>query len=311
MSPRRATRVSFWLVAAASLPAIAPAGVTTRLLTPVMAQPGATVQPGKFKVPPLTPENRAAVRKAMAWNAQGQLCSFPISLRVTRGTLQDVVAGIQAALPQRAAIEVRANSPARYTLDLHGTTIGEILSGAATLAGCSVYAFNDHLLLATVDQLSDAERAEAKVFNSNLGEQIRVSAESNGQQVFLDVITSTLAAGAAANAPAGAESATGRAAGSLRLGDLSPELQQMIQQLMAWTLEKHRFPNLRMPRLTADGLVSFSSVGGQNSLELKFDSSQNSLYRWTESPQSPGVTWMASFPAVRETPPSRKQRKEN
>lgn len=281
-------RLGCALVAVTCWLAVAPANLSRWLLPPVMAQPGVVPAHGLIRFPPLSADQRTAIRKALVLSQQAEFCRLPIALRVTHGTLQDVVAHIEAAAPRHCPIEVRANSAARFTLSLANASVGDILEAAAKLADCEVYTFSDHLLLAAPSQLSATEQTElqqgkAQKGNDNLEAELESHAYSQGIHLFLDIIPATLLTyGASKTAANLGVIAPG---GQLALGEISPELQQMIQQLVVWTVQNSNkmLPGagiMQIPRLTPDALVSFSADGTTNTLAIAMTSAQRVSFKW-------------------------------
>lgn len=273
----------------ALLTVLVTSGSMVQGLTPATAQPGVTRTPGTLKIPPLGAAERGAINRILDWNKQEDLCALPIHLRVTDGTLQDLASRVQAALPRRVPIEVRANSTTRFTLDVPNTPVGEILKSAADLTDCNFYVLSDRLLLASKEQINQEELHEVKEWGNGINANPHWSNTFQGQQLFADTIATTLTQYAAVG---------GVNNGQVALGEMSPELQQMVQQLVNMQGREmggdgiHRPPPL--PQLLPNTLVSFSAEPGKSSLGVEAHSPQHYKFTWKSSHEANGSTFSSS-----------------
>ncbi|MBV9470255.1 MAG: hypothetical protein JOZ57_13545 [Abitibacteriaceae bacterium] len=236
-----------WLLVAVALISFTVPG-----LEPVLAQPMPAAKPLNF--PPLTTTEQATISRVLTLSHQADICAMPVRLKVTRASLPDLVARLKPQLPQHILLEVRHTSPARFTLNLQEATLRQVLQAVADLSDCNFYLLPDRLLLATEDQLTPEERAEA--------EQSAASARSSAPQQYLrpqamKALTNIIIAKLSAvqgqlsdRAIQGAMPVAFEGETVMAFGQLSPELQQTVQQWL----------NLfgTSSRLTPDATVSFA-----------------------------------------------------
>lgn len=229
--------------------------------------------------------DKAAVDRAIAFVAQVELCKTPISLQISKSSLQEIVVQVQGALPRKTTIEVRSDNPAHLTFDLKNTPASKVLQAVATLAGGKFYIFSDHLLVASEKQLSDAERAEIKTWANamNSSDQARGEAE----QILARFIASNLddqaldPSAEAGNSPVPPSDTAPDAIirkWEMRFGAIRPDLQVLVQQLVTW---HDRISRLAPLQLGADTILALESDPKRNiyRLQIKTDKPGNS-YRW-------------------------------
>ncbi len=224
------------------------------------------------------------------------VCKFPIDLKVKDASLEQVVAQVKKVLPPKTLIEVRGALPVRVTFDLHDTTVGGALTSVGSLAGCKLWVFADRVLLSPPGSLSGVENADIEAMTG--GEWSRnVAAGGSGwwakgqgeRQLLLtvaDVFEQHLAKNPAAVAVA-TINATGVGAVTrptpmtaptavLLFGDLSPDAQAIMQQLVQWTNAggHYRDPNIGLITLSSNTKITFDNsnphdveIAVQNPLE--------------------------------------------
>lgn len=247
--------------------------LTVHLLTLAMAQPTATVPASNL--PPLSPDNRASSSKTIGMVRLAEQATLPVHLKVTDATLEDVTVQLKQALGLKIPIEIRLTSAAHFTFGVQATPVGQILNSVATLAGGKLYVLSDRLLMAQANQLSATESQEAKewhrVFNDR-GAGVDSVDQFVGQarQVILDnIITWFQTVGQDKEQPGKAAPQTINAT-QVRLGDLNPDLHQMVQYVVTWN-NRRRDP-MAAP-LTSDTVISFdNSAPGSYRLEIKSQS---------------------------------------
>ena len=126
----------------------------------VLAQPALT-PPAKKSRKPLSPEQRAAFDAITKIAHIQSICGSRIDLKMQNVTLEDVVARIQRSLPnQTLAVEVRGARPVHVSFDLKEARVGEVLTPVAELAGCHLFVFGKGLVIAPMNQLTQAERLD-------------------------------------------------------------------------------------------------------------------------------------------------------
>lgn len=214
---------------------------------PLMAQPGGvTIQHGGNSAAPGSIRAMPApipLSTAIAWAKQEDLCLTPVSLKVEDATVDDIVNQLKTQLPSLSKLELRIDNPARFSLDLPHAPLAKILQAAATLMGGNLYVFSDHLLITTANQLGDDERGEAREWTQaasagGMGWSARSQARNR--------IIETLAGVMGKPKPEPPQPQPGHV---LRLedvpieplktlqvhyGDLSPEAQYLLSQLVQW-----------------------------------------------------------------------------
>ncbi len=244
-------RVGVKSVNALSLLAAFSVGVTQFGLTssPACAQKATGNAPRRTTE--LKPDSETAA-KSLARVQQEDFCKMQVHLKVENATLRKIAAELEILLPKEAQIEVRnANSATQFTFDLAKGSVGEILQAAASLAQCKFYVLSDRLLIAPRDQLSPAERADAKEWAKNQaviglgGWSARPIAERElSRAVFDELQQRRVAQGN--NSP-------------LRFGDLNNDSQQMIQSMVDWINESANHVNVRVP---SNATISIDAASG-------------------------------------------------
>lgn len=278
---------------------------TLALLTSAQAASTSATQPsvsGPVKMPaapPLPVPSRAAVEQATAMAEQTQLAATLISPHIVDASAQELAEQINGLLPHKTNIEVRVQNPARFTFDLQNKPAGQVLRAVARLSGCQFYILGDHWLLATEPQLSEDERAEIKEWNYRALDSNSAAYQATAQAsaVLTEFLAATL------TAPTGVQAATLAQADdaveeeplksrSLHWDDLSPDLQQLLQQLVTWEERplggaRPRFTPLQ---LTATTTIQLDYDAKYARLEIKTDPALANpvRYRWEagQSPQS-------------------------
>ena len=268
----------------------------------VLAQPA----PAKTDKPTfeLAPEKRETFRKFVDLANMENVCKFPLDLKVKDASLEQVVAQIKKVLPPKTLIEVRGALPVRVTFDLHDTTVGGALGPVGSLAGCKLWVFADRVLLSPPGSLSALELADVEAMTG--GEWSRnVAAGGSGwwaqgqgktqllsamadvfEQHFAKIATA--ATGGANNVvngattvagAAGTESISKKAASTVVLfGDLSPDAQAIMQQLVAWTNSEFRQANPRVGvvTLSPNTKITFNNSNPHDvSLDVKNEADSN------------------------------------
>ncbi|MBV9471042.1 MAG: hypothetical protein JOZ57_17530 [Abitibacteriaceae bacterium] len=243
--------------------------------SPALAQPGVKARLGTPDVAsarPFSAEEKATINKALALVQQENLCLLAVPLKVTNASLADIASQLQAGLPNKATIEVRKSSSARFTLDLTHTPVGQVLQPAATLTRCKLYVLSDRLLLAEENQLTESERAERVEWakTPNGGGSAEPSAAFRARWVLLNTIATRLD-----NVPtpsevkpqlttAGVPIANPLHTVQLRFGDLNAELQQALQQCVNLDSNEIQQPP---KQLLPDSLVTYAA----NPERIRFD----------------------------------------
>ncbi|MBV9471043.1 MAG: hypothetical protein JOZ57_17535 [Abitibacteriaceae bacterium] len=220
-------------------------------LPPALAQPATTKLPSP-SFQPLSSDTRAAIGKAMHLVRLMESIKVPLKLKVTNASLEDITARIKAALPAKVLIEVRQPSPARFTLELRDMPAAQILDAVAALSGNKLYVLSDRLLIAQDNQLTDAEHMEAKEWGqSNDAREHGWSAVAQADQIILPTFSASFQAwDSARNNPAGDHPTPI----VISLGELSPELQQLVQ--FEDTRTKAAFGRMTS-RLSPDTIITF------------------------------------------------------
>ncbi|MBV9471044.1 MAG: hypothetical protein JOZ57_17540 [Abitibacteriaceae bacterium] len=222
-----------------SLLIMAQANLLVGTLPPILAQPGIKTlpdAPNTMQFPPLNPEQKTAINQAISLVRQEDLCNVPLNLKVVNASIEDIAAKIRANLPPRTIIEVRLTTPARFTLELAAMPAGQILNAVATLGGGKLYVLHDRLLLTAEPQLSEAERTEAKTWITNISASGGVgwSARSQSRVLLLRTIGASLHEWSNTKNKVDGLPAQQGTPLQLRVGDMSPELQQMTQYIVNW-----------------------------------------------------------------------------
>jgi hypothetical protein len=204
-------------------------GIPT-LVSSVSAQP---IVPQAKKLKPLKSVDMARMDYLAALAEQENLCNTPVDLTAHGATIQEIADKLKVALPRLAPVEVRQASAARFSIDLQKTKAGQILESVASLAGARLYLFADRLLITQEAQLSADERQNAIDWlhsSGSNGSSMRARfkarvALTEGIVAGLDDLTTQVTR----NAPAGV---TGSNSQQFRMGQLDPELQQLIERLV-------------------------------------------------------------------------------
>lgn len=263
-----------------ALLAVAQASLILGAPGPVLAQPAISKPPTKTEFAPLSSETKAAVSKAITMVNLMNLIGTPIQLKVTNATLEEITAGINETLPERVTIEVRKVNPARFTLELKEMPAGQVLHAAATLTGSKVYVLSDRLLIAQENQLSDTERKEGKEWSKSLeAGGSGWSAIHEGKHRLLATASASFqgwAKSKSTNTSAGPVPEQATKAIKMSLGDLSPELQGIMQHLVIW--ERKRNGLVANAPLSDDTSITFDdSKLDSHSLSIKSQSQGNEL----------------------------------
>jgi|GEM_PF-4476760 len=179
---------------------------------------------------------------AVAWAKLEDLCLTPVALKVQDATLDDILTQLKTQLPSLSRLELRVDNPARFTLDLPHTSVGKILQAAATLMDSKLYVFSDHLLITKPTALQVDEKAEGKewaanTFNGGSGWVARPVVTRR----IVDYVARVMGKpGGEPRFPplpgAGLEDLPVAPLKTLhkRYGDLPPDVQALLQQLVQW-----------------------------------------------------------------------------
>jgi hypothetical protein len=119
----------------------------------------------------LSAEEKSKTERMMVWAARQQLIETPISLKVSDGTVTDIVAQIEKVLPQSAPIEVRDVAKVRLSFETKGKPLGEVLQALAALSQCEFSLLPERILLAPRKSLSK-EESKARLSNLSAGSQV-------------------------------------------------------------------------------------------------------------------------------------------
>ena len=231
--------------------------------TPPFSQPA---------IPALTPaEREAANLRAQRMELQRMLCVQPIDVKVSSGTLSELVKQVRFAMPN-ASIELRlsaedkaiqrqvdanevklaATKLPQFSFELKQTPMGTILDSAAKLSGYRFFIMPDRLLIAKPQQLTAMEQEQtgivaAKQSNLTAVEQAQVPPLTRevSQLVAGQLLESSLKKGASQQPT------------TLKLSDLSPELQKKMQ--MAVDLKSRAFGDSPM-LVPAESLITLDSL---------------------------------------------------
>lgn len=280
---RRLRRLPVWgLMACLTL---APHSISTQLtslLPSALAQ--TVITTGGHSISRSKPPDRVAVAHAIAMFQQTDLCQAPVTLKVADASLQEIATQMLAALPRKTTIEIRTRNAARLTFDLKGAPADKVLQSVAMLAGCNLYVLADRWLVTSENQLSPAELAEIKEWGtSGAG---RRSALTQAVTLLADFVTAELTKPLAHKADS--RPANGGQSDAIpvepveeapltrvqfRFGDIAPDLQPLIQQLVTWQENRPRssFTQSTRLHLTSATLVTLEYDAQYRQLAIKSD----------------------------------------
>lgn len=226
-------------------------------------------------------------------------CKRPITLKVTNATLEDVIAKARIAFPAKTRIEVRDARPVHVSFDLKATTAGEALQSVGALAGCKVWLFDDHLLISPLESLIPSENKDVdEQTGGEWGRSVAAggsgwSAQIKGVSTLLDAMVKVfdqrrLLTNAVATpvlttqntGPAATSQTQGNTASEagkspqpkptvVTLGELSPDAQAVLTQLVAWQNESSRRNPMYQPIILApDTKITFDESQEQDHVSL-------------------------------------------
>lgn len=163
-------------------------------------------------------------------------------MKVKDADLKTIAAEIIKTTKTEVPIEVRGEHPALFVFDLKDATVGRILASVAQLNGSQLYLVEDRIIIAPEEKLSQTERSHNTVWNGN-ERPIVVSETKRLAYQMLPRRFSAWMDQKLAAAPEGTDTEKLQA-GNLRLGDLSADMQQLIQAALGIDnpLEKLIFP---------------------------------------------------------------------
>lgn len=215
--------------------------------------PALPVNPELLEFAPLSEKESAALEAAKKRSRLEVLCGLPIDLKVQNADLETIVAQIIKTTEADTPIEVRGEYTAQFSLNLKDTSVVQILTSLANLNGSELYVLEDRLLISPYVQLNDTEAAHSKRLTNDRPMGIvspsGVVAAGLLQERFTQWVEQLIA-----DAP----EETPReqfARGTLRMGDLNPEMQELMQYGVGGRFQS---PSLQRRTLyPADTIVTF------------------------------------------------------
>ena len=260
-----------------------------------LAQPALPAQPG-FQLPPT---KKATFRRIVDLANMENVCKSSLDLQVKDATLDDVITRVKKVIPATTLIEVRKARPVRVSFDLPGTTAGGVLGTVGSLAGCKLWVFDDRLLLAPSEELTAAEKADTeKMMGGEWSRNVAAGgsgwwARGNGQTQLLLAMADVFnqqAAKAPATPGVMAQPLSNKPAPAVILfGDLSPDAQAIMHQLVGWAFEgaHAQDPDARLMNLSSNTKIIFDKSHPPNiGLQAKNDGDSDAA--------SPSVGWSYS-----------------
>lgn len=263
-------------------------GATVQL-PQALAQP-AVAKTDKPKFKPLPAETRTEIQKAFLFVQREDICKTPFDLKVKDATLEDVAAQVKAAFPNTPLIiKVRDARPVKLSFELPGTKTGDALQQVSALGGCELFLFPDYLLLAPADKLNEQEQSDLKnskgwswkksrfaagapsQWNPGVNGLVETHTGRTTEDVVKPALVRAIYQSVQDNAAPMKQSPTRATPDTktnpnltLTFGDLSPEAQGMVQQIVNWQCAQALEMNPDIPRLfntqlTADALVDINT----------------------------------------------------
>ena len=251
-------------------------------------------------------ETEAAKLRAQRMELQRMLCVQPIDVKVSGGTLSELVKQVRFAMPN-ASIELRlsaedkalqrqvdnqklelaATKLPQFSFELEQTPMGTILDSAAKLSGYKFFIMPDQLLIAKPQQLTPQEREQAGL---TLAKQSNLTATELGSVSALTREVSRLVAGQLLEASL-RKGATDEPT-TLKFGDLPPEVQRKMQSAVDLRSQAVGDSSMTVP---AEALITLDKL---DKGELKFtlsvaaanpEKDLNRVYAWGADVTSGGA----------------------
>jgi hypothetical protein len=229
--------------------------------SPLAAQPRVALPNPKL---PFSLEDQASIDKALKLTEQEELSKTIVPLKVKDATLEELVAEIQRVLPAAKIIEVRDASPVHLSFELKEALVGQVLQSAAALASCELYLLPDRLLISPQNKLTREESKERFAWMPGANNLYTVGPI---QRMFVRKLAENVQRRVATSAGPGGNGAT-----AVLVGDLEPELQEMVHHLGRW--KSRGMPHIQQPIIRQDTKVSVS--GETHGFTLRIDSPSRS-----------------------------------
>ncbi|RYX81709.1 hypothetical protein EON83_22760 [bacterium] len=234
-----------------------------------------------------------------------RICEQTVVLKVDNASADAVVAQVRKALltapkTSKIPIEVRRLKSINLTFNSKNSTVAKVLSSTARLGAAQLWLFSDHLLLAPAEALTPAEQeTKNKGFATQLGTSRTTESVIQMQKraAYSSFIANELK-GIGLNTTANANTLQDREKRGARsldpllanaeLGQLSPDAQAMLQELLALTktsFSEHSgiFSQLSFsPNIPVEIVGGTGSDGGRTRLEAFFTGANNSawVFEW-------------------------------
>lgn len=249
-------------------------------------------------------------------------CRTPLDLKAESLTVEEVVGRVKKALLARkpsvvARIEVRDVLPVRLSIAVKGSTIGRVLGSTAALAGASLWIFSDHTLIAPEKALSTEERNEIQ---NGFGSAWATAGSSEQEQAlrqkrkalsaFVGKEISAIVAnggGVPFKKPVMGITPT-KTAINVTVGQLSPDAQAMLQELLVGVSDSVRNPpggnGSSHMTLTAETTAHFDArFGDKGTLALNFPRQGDSVM-WNLGGHLMMIGMGAGFPQTTPVAPT-------
>ena len=212
------------------------------LYSPAQAQPQVT-PPAKAAPSLISPEDRTALDRVLAFDRYESICKTPIDLELKDATLPDVIEAIQDKFPkEKIVINVRDANSLRVSFQVKQKRVGDVLQSAAELCGCDLYIFEDSLLIARPTSLLAGQQLSASEGRSGLWVESTAFGGSSGwsnqsvaERIFAQAIANEVATGNF--------TPDGKGVVNTTFSNFSPEAQGMLQQIGSWIREDSRSIN--------------------------------------------------------------------
>lgn len=235
---------------------------------PVQAQPVLVTPKLTFK--PFPAETKAKLAEFDGLLKGEEICSTRLDFAVKDADLGDIIGKVKKVLPAGTEIEVREPLPVRVTVDLKSTSVGNVLQATAGFMGSKLWVFPSHLVIAPKSKLSPEEEAAIK---RRKGGEWAKGALNDGQgwgTSFTHDVAIRAIGVRIQEALGNIDPATGlppfkkMLATKMSFGDLSPEIQGVVQRLVDSTRNDTLREHPGLPRMTLRPDATFRMDASEN-----------------------------------------------
>lgn len=269
------------LLAPIFLAAVA-AGSGAGELPPLRAQSPAALANDQPAFPPLSPQTKTEIARAQRLITLMQVIEKPLQITATKSDMQELATKIGQVLPGKVVIEARQVTPNRFTLNTEMSAV-RMLHAAAALSDAKVYVLDNRLLIATSEQLTSDERAEAKDWGESMEAGVGYWLASGPlREIALQTFSSAFLDWGRAHPNEKGQPPTKM---SFKFAELNPEYRELAQ---AYQNERNR------------GAEGYTETPLALDTLLIFDHSQPDIYELeikARSPQQSSVTQYQDEPA--------------